>query len=206
MTETTPVGTEPAQTTSSQQAVSVPSVTTTIAVTAEPKTDVSVTTTTTTLTVPLEQTETTSAVVPATTAVGTVPETLSLENGSKFTISAAEENVVFKSADTNVAVVNQSGVITAVGEGITIISIIHENGDVDQITVTVTPFVAHLLGDANEDGKITVSDAIIVARIVAEDGTVKVTDQGLKNADFNGKDGITTEDTTLLLKKIAGLL
>ena len=61
-------------------------------------------------------------------------------------------------------------------------------------------------GDANCDKKLTISDAILVARIVAEDTSAQITDEGKKNADVDGKDGLTTEDTTAILKKLVGLL
>ena len=58
-------------------------------------------------------------------------------------------------------------------------------------------------GDVNEDGRITVSDVILTARIAAEDQTVRVSEQGLINADADGMNGITVDDTNFLLKVIA---
>ena len=63
-----------------------------------------------------------------------------------------------------------------------------------------------LAGDINCDGKVTVSDAILLARIVAEDKSVKVSETGLKNAELDGVSGLSAEDTTYLLKMIAGLI
>lgn len=195
VTGTAPAATEPVQT--------VPAETTTLTVSFAQQTTTTLGTTTLGTTT---QTVAATADATAATGTGTVPKTLSLENGSQFEITGAGENVTFRSADKNVAVVSPAGVITAIGEGVTIISVVYEDGSVDQISVKVTPFVNHLPGDINEDGKVTVSDAILLARIVAEDQTVKVSDQGLKNADINGKDAITADDTTLLLKMIAGLV
>lgn len=62
-----------------------------------------------------------------------------------------------------------------------------------------------LRGDVNCDKQVTVSDAVLLARIAAEDKTVKVTEQGLQQADCNGDGTITAEDTTVLLKFLAGL-
>lgn len=62
-------------------------------------------------------------------------------------------------------------------------------------------------GDANCDGKITVSDAVMVARVAAEDTSVKITDDGKTNADVAGNgDGITSDDTTMILKFLAGMV
>ena len=60
-------------------------------------------------------------------------------------------------------------------------------------------------GDVNEDSKVTVADAILLARIVAEDGTAKVSDQGKLNGDVDGESGLSPNDTTLVLKYIAGI-
>ncbi|MBR5371390.1 MAG: endo-1,4-beta-xylanase, partial [Oscillospiraceae bacterium] len=60
-------------------------------------------------------------------------------------------------------------------------------------------------GDVNCDGKITVSDAIMLARIVAEDTSVKVTDTGKANAEMDGVEGLSSDDTNELLKTIAGM-
>jgi hypothetical protein len=61
-------------------------------------------------------------------------------------------------------------------------------------------------GDANTDGSVNVSDAVLIARVAAEDTTAKITDDGLANADVAGNgNGIDSEDVTLLLKFLAGL-
>ena len=66
-------------------------------------------------------------------------------------------------------------------------------------------------GDANCSGesdklkRVTVADAIVVARVKAEDKDVKITSQGKKNADLNGNGKIDDEDLTILLQYLAGL-
>ena len=60
-------------------------------------------------------------------------------------------------------------------------------------------------GDVNGDGNITVSDAIMLARIVAEDITVSVTEEGKRNADLNASGAPDADDVTLLLRRLAGL-
>ena len=60
-------------------------------------------------------------------------------------------------------------------------------------------------GDVNGDANITVSDAVLVARINAEDTTVKVSEQGIKNADVDQDGRPTSEDVTMILRIIAGL-
>jgi endo-1,4-beta-xylanase len=62
-----------------------------------------------------------------------------------------------------------------------------------------------LKGDVNLDEQVTISDAILIARIVAEDTTLTVSDKGREMADLDGKDGITSDDLTALLKQLAGI-
>ena len=50
-------------------------------------------------------------------------------------------------------------------------------------------------GDANCDGKITISDAILIARVAAEDTAAKITDQGKMNADVNSDGNVNADDT-----------
>ena len=61
-------------------------------------------------------------------------------------------------------------------------------------------------GDANEDGKVTVSDAILMARVVAEDKTATITSNGRDNADVAKNGVLDTDDTVKLLKYLAGLV
>ena len=72
-------------------------------------------------------------------------------------------------------------------------------------TAQTTKAQATKKGDVNCDGKLTVSDAILLARIVAEDTSAKITDEGKLNGELDGVDGLSTNDTTELLKLIAGL-
>ena len=85
-----------------------------------------------------------------------------------------------------------------------------EGGDLNELALygyPAQPTASEALrGDVNCDKQITVADAVLLARIVAEDKTAKVTDQGLANADCNGNGVSDTEDTTLVLKALAGLV
>ena len=65
---------------------------------------------------------------------------------------------------------------------------------------------AVLIGDANDDGKITVSDAILLARISAEDKSAKLTEAGKLNADCVADGKINNDDTIAVLKFLAGLI
>ncbi len=61
-------------------------------------------------------------------------------------------------------------------------------------------------GDVDCNGTVDVLDAVMLCRIAAEDTETGVTDQGKKNADCDGKIGVTPADVAQLLKYLAGLL
>ena len=58
-------------------------------------------------------------------------------------------------------------------------------------------------GDANGDGVIDVSDAVLVARFAVGDAGAKITDLGVLNADVNGDGSADLDDITLILQFIA---
>ncbi len=65
--------------------------------------------------------------------------------------------------------------------------------------------VGTILGDADGNGKITIADAIMINRIVAEDAVAPTSD-GLANADTDCNGMVTVDDSMRLLQYIAGLL
>ena len=60
-----------------------------------------------------------------------------------------------------------------------------------------------LCGDANQDDKVDVSDAVLVARFAVMDTTVFITDQGLANADASGDGKVSDQDITSIIMYIA---
>ncbi|MBR3417676.1 MAG: glycoside hydrolase family 11 protein [Oscillospiraceae bacterium] len=65
---------------------------------------------------------------------------------------------------------------------------------------TLSPSVK---GDATCDGRLDISDAVLVARVVNEDASAVITEQGIQNGDVDGKKGLDPEDITVLLQAIA---
>ena len=61
-------------------------------------------------------------------------------------------------------------------------------------------------GDANEDGVVDVSDAVLVSRFVAEDTEANITAQGKLNANVAGGESINSDCTLKILKYIAKLI
>ena len=72
-------------------------------------------------------------------------------------------------------------------------------------TSVVTPGEL-MLGDVNESGKTDVSDAVLLARFVAEDKEARITAQGQRNAYTNKNGKPDQEDIALILKYIAKLI
>ena len=58
-------------------------------------------------------------------------------------------------------------------------------------------------GDANCDGSIDVSDAVLIARFAAEDREATMTDQGRQNADVTHDGNVDGQDSTKILQYIA---
>ena len=77
-----------------------------------------------------------------------------------------------------------------------------ETTTAETTTVTEQP-KATLLGDATMDGDVDVSDAVLIARIVNEDKTAKITDAGMLNADVNQNGQPDSDDMTMILLYIA---
>lgn len=65
---------------------------------------------------------------------------------------------------------------------------------------------ADLLGDVNLDKEVDVEDAVLLARYLAEDNNAVINAQGKLNADMNASGAPDTDDTGLILRKIAKLI
>ena len=61
-------------------------------------------------------------------------------------------------------------------------------------------------GDVNGDGKINISDAVLIARINAEDSTVQLSDYSAVAADANQDGNVDADDLTDILRYLAGLI
>jgi hypothetical protein len=107
------------------------------------------------------------------------------------------------SMDVNVATVSETGLIRATGIGETEI-IADFGGRITKLKIKVVP--ATVYGDANEDGKITVSDAVAILQFIANKEKYPLTGQGAINADCDGEKGITGTDAIAVQKKDAGVV
>ena len=73
-------------------------------------------------------------------------------------------------------------------------------------TANDTPSDATLWGDADLNGIVDVSDAVLIARYVAEDDTAVITKQGKANAAVSGMGQIVLGDAGKILKFVAKLI
>ena len=64
-------------------------------------------------------------------------------------------------------------------------------------------FKPNVKGDANCDGALDVADVVLLARVINEDTSAVLSDQGRINGDADGKNGLNADDVTFLLKVIA---
>ncbi len=147
---------------------------------------------------------TTTSKSTTTTTTTTVPDLsidtnqLTLKNGEQYTISANQGNLTYKSNNPDIAIVSKKGIITAIGEGTAIISVINQEADVVQIHVSVIP--AQMIGDTNEDNSVTTADIIMMEKYLH--AKVKFTKQQKENADMNHDGKVNIYDYILLKKKL----
>ena len=127
------------------------------------------------------------------TIVGTDNGTMSfekaaIENGSVIELSNIEEIPV-----------TAGSVYNEVIEGNKTIALecdLDNDGTIDQIIDAI------LLGDVNSDGKLSISDAVLLARIVGED-TESTEEYAIDHCDVDSNDLVTILDVIALLKIIA---
>ena len=118
--------------------------------------------------VPATTTTTTATTTTVTTSTTTIAElsidktSITLENGQQHEIKANQDNLTYRSNNSNVAVVSKKGVVTAIGEGNATISVINADGDVVQLKVQVT--AVDVKGDCNGDGTFNVSDVVLLQK------------------------------------------
>ena len=60
------------------------------------------------------------------------------------------------------------------------------------------PETERLAGDANEDGQVNMADAVLIMQSIANPDEYKLTEQGEKNGDVDGTEGITNKDALLI--------
>ncbi|MGN0450088.1 MAG: leucine-rich repeat protein [Ruminococcus sp.] len=132
-------------------------------------------------------------------------------------VAIGEGNITYSSSDESVAQVSSKGVVKAVGEGYTVITINaagnnNYNSDTERIIVFVSGTAnpteptkpVQIIGDVNGDGSVTVLDATMLQKYIA--GLTSLSDEQLTLADTNGDGSVTILDATQIQKYLAGLV
>ncbi|MBP0975020.1 MAG: dockerin type I repeat-containing protein, partial [Oscillospiraceae bacterium] len=73
-------------------------------------------------------------------------------------------------------------------------------------TTVKEPTEVTLRGDVNNSGKVDVSDAVLLARLLAEDSGADVSAQGKLNADADKSGELDGDDVILILQHIAKII
>jgi len=157
--------------------------------------------------VPTTESATTESATDVNTVSLDVSE-LTLETGQQYTLKANQSGLIFKSSNSDVAVVSKnSGVITAIDCGNAIISAINSDGDVAQVRVTVVREGQMLKkGDANGDETVDMADVVMVMQACLNpkkygvNGTSpdRITADGEKAGDVDGNAGLTANDALII--------
>lgn len=72
-------------------------------------------------------------------------------------------------------------------------------------TTTMQPESPLLRGDCNCSNNVDVSDAVLLARLIAEDASATISTQGLLNADCNADGILSSDDVIAILRMIVGM-
>lgn len=127
-----------------------------------------------------------------TMGVGGIPLTL-------HAINTAGEEVAttgWTSSNSEVATVNENGVVTSVGEGTATITVVFADGSSATCEVTVMNVTK---GDVNGDGKITIADVSGAVLFALGEGEESTKDLSEEAADFNENGIVTVTDAISIL-------
>ena len=134
---------------------------------------------------------------------------VTLKPGQQYQIEANQDNLTYSSSNPEIAVVSSSGMVTALKKGEAVISVINQEYDVTQITLTVTSDTSESqaeLGDLTQDEKVDASDAAMILVAAANQGSGQ--DSGLTEiqktaADVNHDGKIDASDAAYILQYAA---
>lgn len=155
-------------------------------------------------------------------------DSIELEVGATDVIKPSKDGCTFESADPSVATVDESGTVTGVAAGSTTVTVKDADGNTVTVSVTVTATTDTsdttttddtkdstttestgdiptdvLLGDVNLDGRIDLTDAILLNKYCAQ--VVDLNEQQLLNANCNGKGEVDMNDSISLLRFLVHL-
>ncbi len=125
-------------------------------------------------------------------------------------VSSAQPTDPVPAETTTVTTTVTTTAVTTTTVTTTAESVITETNPTAAVTTTASEIPqqggATLLGDADCSGDVDVSDCVLLARVLAEDGEAVITAQGKLNADVNRSGAPDMDDTALILQKIAHII
>lgn len=132
--------------------------------------------------------------------------TLDIGDTSEITASG-QGTISYISSNTNVATVNNSGIVTGISAGTATITVTATgNNNYNEASKTFTVLVknSHLLGDVNNDGIVSIADATTLQKYLAN--IVDFDDEQLAASDTNGDGSVSIADATQIQKYLAQLI
>ena len=165
---------------------------------------------TTTTTASSSITTTTTTIETETKPVLMVKEPIvTMKPGQQYQIEANQDNLTYSSSNPEIAVVSSSGMVTALKTGEAVISVINQEYDVTQITLTVISDISESkaeLGNLTQDEEVDASDAAMILVAAAKQGSGQ--DSGLTEAqrtaaDVNHDGKIDASDAAYILQYAA---
>jgi|GEM_PF-2989555 len=125
-----------------------------------------------------------------------------LENGRQFHISATQDGLSYVSHNTDVAVVSRDGLITAVGEGVVVISVYNADGYEVLMIVTVIPVSDYTEGDVDGNGIFDIEDVKLLQRWLLADPDAHL--RNWKAGDLCEDDRLDVFDLCMMKKILVG--
>ena len=131
-----------------------------------------------------------------------------IDIGNTSTIIASGQGTIsYTSSNTDIATVNNSGIVTGISAGtatITVTATGNNNYNEASKTFTVLVKSAHVLGDVNSDGIVSIADATELQKYLAN--IIDFDDEQLAVADTNGDGSVSIADATQIQKYLAQLI
>ena len=125
-----------------------------------------------------------------------------IENGQQFHITASQCNLTYVSHNTDIAVVSKDGVITAVGEGVVVISVSNTDGYEVLMIITVIRVSDYVDGDVDGNGSFDVEDVKLLQRWLLADPDAHL--RNWKAGDVCNDDRLDVFDLCMMKRLLIG--
>ena len=136
-------------------------------------------------------------------SLGSDTEIKGIGNTMELSATGFSETPEWISMNKDVATVDENGVVTAVGYGEAVI-VANSSTYSAKITIKVVP--GYLPGDADIDGKVSVTDIVTVLQYSANKEKYPLTEQGFENAEVTGDGDVNANDAFYIQQYDAHLI